>query len=60
MNKDNQNKKNTVPKPRVERGVHDKEKNSQKHKAKQNLKNFVGNGDDFDDYEDFEEFEQFK
>jgi hypothetical protein len=54
------NNKNQPPKGRTDRGVHDKEKNSKKHRLKQDLKNYVGSNSDFDEYEDLEDFEEFK
>ena len=54
------NNKNQPPKGRTDRGVHDQEKNSKKHRLKQDLKNYVGSNSDFDEYEDLEDFEEFK
>jgi len=57
MDKNNKQQKNTVvPRGRADRGTHDKEKNSERNRWKQNLKNYMTNGDD-DENDDFEEFE---
>lgn len=54
---DKNNKKiNQQPKVRTDRGTYDKEKNSERNRWKQNLKNYMtSSGEDEDD--EFEEFE---
>jgi hypothetical protein len=52
--------KNQQPKPRTDRGVHDKEKNGKKHRLKQDLRNYVGNTNDLDEFDDFDEVENFE
>jgi len=57
------NNKNQQPKPRSDRGVHNKEKNGKKHRLKQDLRNYIGNPNTFDDYDDLDDmdnFEEFK
>ena len=52
--------KNQQPKPRTDRGVHNKEKNGKKHRFKQDLRNYVGNTNDLDEFDDFDEVENFE
>jgi len=57
---DKNNKKTSAPKPRTDRGTFDKEKNGERHRWKQNIKDLkytsTNEEDDgmdiFDDYED--------
>lgn len=54
------NKKNNVPnRARTDRGTYDKEKNSERNRWKQNLKNYMTTGTDDEDL-DHEEFEEFE
>lgn len=56
MDKNNKNKTASGPKVRTDRGTYDKEKNSERNRWKQNLKNYMtSSGEEEDD--DFEEFE---
>jgi hypothetical protein len=52
----NKKKNNTGPKVRSDRGTYDKEKNSERNRWKQNLKNYMTSDEDSAD-DDFEEFE---
>ena len=56
MDKNNKTKNSAGPRPRSDRGTHDKEKNSERIRWKQNLKNYM-TSDDHETDEDFEEFE---
>lgn len=56
MDKNKNIKNNQGPKVRTDRGTYDKEKNSERNRWKQNLKNYMTSGEDDDD-DDFEEFE---
>lgn len=46
------NKKSSVPKPRTDRGTFDKEKNSERHRWKQNMKNMKFSSDETDELND--------
>lgn len=55
---DKNKKTSNQPKARTDRGTYDKEKNSERNRWKQNLKNYMTtDDDDLDDFEEFEEFE---
>jgi hypothetical protein len=56
MDNKNKDKKNSVPKARTDRGTYEKEKNSDRNRWKQNLKNYM-HSKEHEDSEDFEEFE---
>ena len=52
----NKQNSNSGPRPRTDRGTYDKEKNSERNRWKQNLKNYMTSDGEYDD-DEFEEFE---
>jgi hypothetical protein len=52
----NKQNNNSGPRPRTDRGTYDKEKNSERNRWKQNLKNYMTSDGEYDD-DEFEEFE---
>jgi len=59
MSKNNKLKNNNGPKMRSDRGCHNKEKQAERNKWKQNLQNYK-DADDFDDLDDFEDYKNFE